>query len=93
MPYTAKLPPNEFGLKGAFDYFMVVLKPLLTYRDMKTGVFQTLREVGNAIAFAQLLQQSYVRSSLPNNIDSSPKPNMLLDPTPLRREKRPEPLL
>lgn len=60
MPYTAKLPPFEFGLKGAFDYFMVILKPLLTYRDMKTGVFQSLREIGNAITFVTLLQTSQV---------------------------------
>ena len=55
LPYSSKLPPFEFGLKGAFDYFKTILKPITDYHELKSGVFQTFRELGNTLAFFFLL--------------------------------------
>ncbi|KAI3646786.1 hypothetical protein MP228_009714 [Amoeboaphelidium protococcarum] len=55
MPHSTKLPPFEYGPQGAFDYFSLILKPLISYRDLRSGVFQVFREVGNYVLFFMLM--------------------------------------
>ncbi|KAG5182436.1 cytoplasmic fragile-X interacting family-domain-containing protein [Tribonema minus] len=45
------LPSLSMGLAGAYAMFEVQLQPLLEYPDLRNGVFQDLREMGNALAF------------------------------------------
>lgn len=76
LPHSTKLPPFEYGLigfslflysyytvLGCFDYFQVILKPLLSYSDLRSGVFQAFQEVGNSVVFLQLLEGSLVGHS------------------------------
>jgi cytoplasmic FMR1 interacting protein len=58
LPHSTKLPPFEYGAKGCFDYFQLILKPILSYRDLKSGVFQVFREFGNTILFIINLESS-----------------------------------
>eukprot|EP00158_Paraphelidium_tribonemae_P007486 Partr_v1_DN28266_c0_g1_i2_m75668 putative cytoplasmic FMR1 interacting protein len=56
LPRSTKFPPFEYGAKGSFDYFQVIMKPILAYRDLRSGVFQVFRELGNGIVFFYLLE-------------------------------------
>ncbi|KAJ3182845.1 Cytoplasmic FMR1-interacting protein 2 [Gaertneriomyces sp. JEL0708] len=55
-PQTMKLPLFEYGTSGTFEYFAAHLKPLITYRDLKSEVLQAFREVGNAVITVKTLE-------------------------------------
>lgn len=55
MPHSTKLPPVEYGFPGSFDYFTSILKPILGYRELKSGVFQAFREFGNCLLFIKFM--------------------------------------
>jgi len=44
-------------------YYQAQLSDLIQYPDLRTEVFQSFREVGNAILFCMLVEQSLVMSS------------------------------
>lgn len=54
-------------LTGILEFFHHQLKDIIEYAELKTDVFQSLREVGNAILFCLLIEQALV----------SPKPQEL----------------
>lgn len=41
-------------------YYQAQLNDMIQYPDLKTEVFQSFREVGNAILFCMLVEQSLV---------------------------------
>ena len=47
----AKLPKYIFRTGGCYGYFEGKLKPLQSYANLKSNVFQSFREVGNAMFF------------------------------------------
>ncbi|CAM9320569.1 unnamed protein product, partial [Laminaria digitata] len=53
-----KLPKYVFGTAGCYSFMEEKLRPILEYEDLKTGVFQDFRELGNALAFLQCLSQA-----------------------------------
>ncbi|KAJ3384847.1 Cytoplasmic FMR1-interacting protein 2 [Lobulomyces angularis] len=55
-PTTLKLPIFEYGAAGAFEYFNAHFKPLIHYKDLKSEVLQTFREIGNSILVVRALQ-------------------------------------
>lgn len=62
IPVEMKTPIFSYGTTAIYAYYQALLKPLLTYRDLKTEVFHVLRELGNSLIFARLLDQSMVNS-------------------------------
>ena len=46
---------------GVLMYFQAQLNDLIQYPDLRTEVFQSFREIGNAILFCMLVEQSLVR--------------------------------
>ena len=48
---------------GILEFFHHQLKDIVEYAELKTVCFQNLREVGNAILFCLLSEQSLVRIS------------------------------
>jgi hypothetical protein len=58
-------------LPGILEFFHHQLKDIIEYAELKTDVFQSLREVGNAILFCLLIEQALV-SSEPQGIGVSP---------------------
>lgn len=55
---------NVENLSGILEFFHHQLKDIIEYAELKTDVFQSLREVGNAILFCLLIEQALVRPSL-----------------------------
>lgn len=47
-------------LPGILEFFHHQLKDIIEYAELKTDVFQSLREVGNAILFCLLIEQALV---------------------------------
>lgn len=55
---------NMEHLSGILEFFHHQLKDIIEYAELKTDVFQSLREVGNAILFCLLIEQALVRPPL-----------------------------
>lgn len=53
-------PPLTLWLPGILEFFHHQLKDIIEYAELKTDVFQSLREVGNAILFCLLIEQALV---------------------------------
>lgn len=48
------------AILGILEFFHHQLKDIIEYAELKTDVFQSLREVGNAILFCLLIEQALV---------------------------------
>lgn len=60
-----KPPQAIFKTVGAYGYYEGKLRSILSYDDLKPEVFQTFREIGNAIAFLKdLSEQLSVKGNL-----------------------------
>ena len=56
--------PAAYSLTtGILEFFHHQLKDIVEYAELKTVCFQNLREVGNAILFCLLIEQSLVSAS------------------------------
>ena len=71
-PPSTKLPLFLYKTIGTYEYFYAKLKPLLTYRDLKTEVFQSFREFGNTFCFVALLDQVLEHENVMNVVLSAP---------------------
>lgn len=49
-----------FVITGVMGYYQAQLAELIQYPDLRTEVFQSFREVGNAILFCMLVEQALV---------------------------------
>ncbi|KAF4026262.1 hypothetical protein G4228_018560 [Cervus hanglu yarkandensis] len=58
MPKVCRLPRHEYGSPGILEFFHHQLKDIVEYAELKTVCFQNLREVGNAVLFCLLIEQS-----------------------------------
>ena len=47
-------------LSGVLSYYQAQLNDVMMYSDLQPKVFQCMREIGNAILFCRLLEQSLV---------------------------------
>jgi len=54
------LPPA-----GVLGYYHAQLNDMVQYPDLRTEVFQSFREIGNAILFCMLVEQSLVSELSP----------------------------
>lgn len=58
LPQFFKLPLFEYGPKGTYDYFQAILRPVLTYPELQTEVFQAFREIGNTILAVRMIEDA-----------------------------------
>ena len=65
------------GSPGILEFFHHQLKDIVEYAELKTVCFQNLREVGNALLFCLLSEQSLVRST-PHLPPSPPPPPIVV---------------
>lgn len=59
---------------GILEFFHHQLKDIVEYAELKTVCFQNLREVGNALLFCLLSEQSLVRTE-PGSGGRTPEAN------------------
>ena len=63
MPRVCKLLRYEYGSPGVLGYYHAQLIDLVKYPDLRTTVFHAFKEIGNAILFCLLVEQSLVRAN------------------------------
>ena len=61
LPPLLKYPPAEFGILGAYEYLVAVLKPILTYKELRTECYSLLQEIGNAYAVVEVFDLAAVK--------------------------------
>lgn len=62
MPKLCKMPLYEYGSTGVLEYYQAQLRDIIQYPEVKTEMFQSFREIGNAILFCLLTEQALVSS-------------------------------
>ncbi|CAN0347133.1 unnamed protein product [Lampetra fluviatilis] len=77
MPKICRLPRYEYGSPGILEFFHHQLKDIVEYAELKTDVFQSLREVGNAILFCLLIEQSLSQEEVCDLLHAAPFQNIL----------------
>jgi len=60
MPKVCKLPLYDYGSTGVLEYYQAQLRDIIQYPDVKTEMFQSFREIGNALLFCLLIEQGLV---------------------------------
>ena len=61
MPPSSKLPRADYGTQGVLGLFHSKLLDISTYPPLQSDVYQHLKEMGNAIAFLNMLDYAAVR--------------------------------
>uniref|UniRef100_A0A8C9TDR9 Cytoplasmic FMR1 interacting protein 2 n=1 Tax=Scleropages formosus TaxID=113540 RepID=A0A8C9TDR9_SCLFO len=77
MPKICRLPRHEYGSPGILEFFHHQLKDIIEYAELKTDVFQSLREVGNTILFCLLIEQALSQEEVCDLLHAAPFQNIL----------------
>uniref|UniRef100_A0A7N8WYJ7 Cytoplasmic FMR1-interacting protein n=1 Tax=Mastacembelus armatus TaxID=205130 RepID=A0A7N8WYJ7_9TELE len=77
MPKICRLPRHEYGSPGILEFFHHQLKDIVEYAELKTVCFQNLREVGNAMLFCLLTEQSLSQEEVCDLLHAAPFQNIL----------------
>ncbi|XP_072268911.1 cytoplasmic FMR1-interacting protein 1 isoform X3 [Pyxicephalus adspersus] len=77
MPKICRLPRHEYGSPGILEFFHHQLKDIVEYAELKTVCFQNLREVGNAMLFCLLIEQSLSLEEVCDLLHAAPFQNIL----------------
>lgn len=85
MPPELKRPLYEYGAKGVFELYNNKLESIFKYADLTTNVFQTIREVGNAILFSLLIEQELSQDEIYDLLQASPFLGIM--PRPVAKEE------
>ncbi|XP_070552583.1 cytoplasmic FMR1-interacting protein 2-like isoform X2 [Ptychodera flava] len=80
MPKTCKLPKYEYGSPGVLGYYHAHLEPIIQYAELKTDVFQSFREVGNAVLFCLLVEQALAQEEVCDLLHAAPFQNIIPRP-------------
>lgn len=80
MPKVCKLPLYDYGSTGVLEYYQAQLKDVIQFPDVKTAMFQSYREMGNAILFCMLIEQSLSQEEVCDLLQAAPFQNILPAP-------------
>ncbi|GIX94913.1 cytoplasmic FMR1-interacting protein [Caerostris darwini] len=80
MPKVCKLPLYEYGSPGVLHYYQAQLNDIVQYSDVKTEMLEGFREVGNAILFCMLIEQSLSQEEVCDLLHAAPFQNILPRP-------------
>ncbi|KAK4336866.1 hypothetical protein RND71_044022 [Anisodus tanguticus] len=80
MPKICKLPLYVYGSTGVLEYYQAQLRDIIQYPELKTEMFQSFREVGNAIIFCLLIEQSLTQEEVCDLLQAAPFQNILPKP-------------
>jgi len=80
MPINCKLPMYDYGSVGVLEYYQAQLRDIIQYSDVKTELFQAFREIGNAIIFCLMIEQSLSQEEVCDLFQASAFQNCLPRP-------------
>ncbi|KAL7645445.1 UNVERIFIED_CONTAM: hypothetical protein RMT77_003831 [Armadillidium vulgare] len=84
MPKTCKLPLYDYGSPGVLGYYQENLRDIVQYADASTELFHNFREMGNALLFCLLIEQSLTQEEVCDLLQAAPFQNIL--PRPFTKE-------
>lgn len=64
MPEKCKLPRYDYGSPGIAQFYSEMLSDIIQYPDLRTDVFQSFREIGNAILLTLLMEQALTQEEM-----------------------------
>ncbi|XP_078682474.1 cytoplasmic FMR1-interacting protein 2-like isoform X1 [Branchiostoma floridae x Branchiostoma belcheri] len=77
MPKICKLPRFDYGSPAVLEYYYAQLQDIINYPELKTEVFQSFREVGNAVLFCLLCEQSLSQEEVRDLLHAAPFQNII----------------
>lgn len=80
MPKVCKLPLYDYGSTGVLEYYQAQLEKVIHFPDVKTEIFQSLREIGNAILFCMRIEQSLTQEEVFDLLQAAPFQNIIPQP-------------
>ncbi|XP_003737710.1 cytoplasmic FMR1-interacting protein [Galendromus occidentalis] len=80
MPKVCRLPRYDYGSPGILGYYQAQLNDIVQFPDVKMDMFQSFREVGNALLFCMLVEQLLSQEEVCDLQHAAPFQNIL--PTP-----------
>ncbi|XP_041358058.1 cytoplasmic FMR1-interacting protein-like isoform X2 [Gigantopelta aegis] len=80
MPDTCKLLRYDYGSPGVMQYYQAQLADFIQYPDLRTEVFQCFREMGNAMLFTMLIEQSLTQEEVCDLKHAAPFQNIIPKP-------------
>lgn len=83
MPKVCKLPLYDYGSSGVLEYYQAQLKDVI-HCEHRAMIFQSFRELGNAILFCMLIEQSLSQEEVCDLLQAAPFQNIL--PVPFCKE-------
>uniref|UniRef100_T1IPJ0 Cytoplasmic FMR1-interacting protein n=1 Tax=Strigamia maritima TaxID=126957 RepID=T1IPJ0_STRMM len=80
MPKVCKLPRYDYGSPGVLGYYHAQLNDIVQYPDLRTEMFQSFREIGNAILCCLLVEQSLSQEEVCDLLHAAAFQNILPRP-------------
>ena len=80
LPKLCKLPLYDYGSTGVLEYYQAQLKDVIQLPDVRVAMFQLFREMGNAILFCMLIEQSLSQEEVCDLLQAAPFQNILPAP-------------
>nr|KAG5711988.1 hypothetical protein BaRGS_026429 [Batillaria attramentaria] len=80
MPDKCRMHKYEYGSPGILQYYLAMLVDVIQYPDLKSEVFQGLKELGNAVLFCLLIEQALNQEETVDLLHSGPFQNNLPKP-------------
>ncbi|CAL8114581.1 unnamed protein product [Orchesella dallaii] len=84
MPNGCKMPLYDYGSPGILGFYQENLNDIVQYPDAKMDLFQHFREVGNALLFCLLIEQSLSQEEVFDLLHAAPFQNIF--PIPFVKE-------
>lgn len=87
MPPKCKMQSYSYGSPGILQYYLALLNDVIQYADLKSEVFQGLKEFGNTIIFCRLIEQAFNKEETVDLLAAGPFQNNLPKPyVPTKKE-------
>lgn len=80
MPDKCKMQKYEYGSPGILQYYLAMLVDVMQYADLKSEVFQGLKELGNTILVCLLIEQAMNQGETVDLLHAGPFQNNLPKP-------------
>ncbi|KAL3880811.1 hypothetical protein ACJMK2_033018 [Sinanodonta woodiana] len=80
MPVSCRLLRYDYGSPGVMQYYQAQLSDLIQYPDLRTEVFQSFREIGNAVLFGLLVEQALTQEEVCDLKHAAPFQNIIPKP-------------
>ncbi|XP_065187273.1 cytoplasmic FMR1-interacting protein 2-like [Sycon ciliatum] len=80
MPRRCQQPLSDYGASGVLGFYYAQLESIIQYRSLRTEVFQSFKEIGNAILFCLIVEQCLSQEEVLDLLQAAPFQGVLPRP-------------